>query len=385
MKILHITNYMYPHIGGIEQTTRDIIGALQDIEEQSVICFNHEKGDVRDSVDGVEIMRCSVAVKISSQAISLSFKKNLKKELKRLNPDLVIFHYPNPFEAHYLLKCLKKYPKCRLLVWWHLDITKQKFLGKIFKGQTKRLLRRADKVVTTSQELARKSPFLSHIPEKCVVIPSCINEKRLQIDDEDTALSGRIKEGIKGKTMCFAVGRHVEYKGLRYLIEASRYLDDNFRIFIGGSGPLTASLKKLAKGDDKIIFIGKISDKELKAYLLACDIYCFPSITKNEAFGLALAEAMYFSKPAVTFTIEGSGVNFVSPDGVTGIEVENGNSEKYAEAIKKLAENSALREQYGVAARKRVGELFLQDTFSRKVAGLIRSVAEKTDNDEHCG
>ena len=377
MKILHITNYMYPHIGGIEQTTRDIIGSLSDIGEQSVICFNHEKGDVRDAVDGVEIMRCSTAVKISSQAISFSFKKNLKKELKRLNPDLVIFHYPNPFEAHYLLKCLKKYPKCQLLVWWHLDITKQKILGKLFKGQTKRLLRRADKVITTSVELAKKSPFLSKVPEKCVVIPSCINEKRLQIDEEVKALSRRVKEGIKDKTICFAVGRHVEYKGLRCLIEASRYLDDNFRIFIGGSGPLTESLKKLAKGDDKIKFLGKVGDRELKAYLLACDIYCFPSITKNEAFGLALAEAMYFSKPAVTFTIEGSGVNFVSPNGVTGIEVENANSKKYAEAIKELAENAALREQYGIAAKERVTELFLQETFSRKVNELIRSVADK--------
>ena len=45
-------------------------------------------------------------------------------------------------------------------------------------------------------------------------------------------------------------------------------------------------------------------------------IFCFPSITRNEAFGIALAEAMYCGKPAVTFTIEGSGVNFVSLDGV---------------------------------------------------------------------
>ncbi|UKI50236.1 MAG: glycosyltransferase [Clostridium sp.] len=63
---------------------------------------------------------------------------------------------------------------------------------------------------------------------------------------------------------------------------------------IGGHGPLTDELIKEAKDDKKIIFLGKISDDDLKVYLNACDIFCFPSITKNEAFGIGLAEAMYF-------------------------------------------------------------------------------------------
>ena len=63
-------------------------------------------------------------------------------------------------------------------------------------------------------------------------------------------------------------------------------------------------------------------------------MFCFPSISKNEAFGLALAEGMYYEKPAVTFTIPGSGVNYVSLNRVTGIEVENRNVEKYADAMR---------------------------------------------------
>ena len=48
----------------------------------------------------------------------------------------------------------------------------------------------------------------------------------------------------------------------------------------------------------------------------------FPSITKNEAFGVVLAEAMYCYTPAITFTIEGSGVNWVNLHQVTGLEME---------------------------------------------------------------
>lgn len=62
--------------------------------------------------------------------------------------------------------------------------------------------------------------------------------------------------------------------------------------------------------------------------------------------------------PAVTFTIEGSGVNL---HGETGLEVPQDakQDENYASAIDKLVLNSALREQYAEAAHKRVAENFL--------------------------
>jgi rhamnosyl/mannosyltransferase len=88
--------------------------------------------------------------------------------------------------------------------------------------------------------------------------------------------------------------------------------------------------------------------------MYASDIICFPSVTRNEAFGLTLAEGMYYEKHAVTFTIPGSGVNYVNLDGVTGIECPNCDSKAYAVALKKLATNSKLRKKYGNAARESI-------------------------------
>ena len=179
--------------------------------------------------------------------------------------------------------------------------------------------------------------------------------------------AAKIKAENLGKTICIAVGRHTAYKGFTYLIQASNFLDDRFKIYITGKGELTEALHKEATGDEKIVFTGRIDDMELKALIMASDIFCFPSITKNEAFGLALAEGMYYGKPAVTFTIPGSGVNYVCIDGEDGIEVENRNAKKYAEAMKTLAENAELREKYGNAGRKRVEENFLSTQFSENV------------------
>lgn len=161
----------------------------------------------------------------------------------------------------------------------------------------------------------------------------------------------------------FFMGRHTKYKGLRHLIEAEQYMRSDCVIVIGGKGPLTESLKALAKkrNSTRIHFIGRLSDDDLRCYLYAASIFAFPSVTKNEAFGVALAEAMYCYTPAVTFTIKGSGVNWVNLDGVTGIEVPQvGNQDKaYAEALDTLVVDTNLQKEYSIAAHKRVADNFL--------------------------
>lgn len=374
MRILQVSNYYSPHIGGVEQVARDISNALKDEHEIKVLCFNHEKDDKSDFVDDVEIIRVGCFAKIASQSLSLTYYKNLKSAFKKFNPEVVIFHYPNPFAAHYLLKILKKYPECKLITYWHLDIVKQKILGKLFAGQTKRIVKKSLRILPTSPNYIEGSKVLSANKDKCTVVSCCVNIDRLKVNNEDIELCKIIKDQNLNKTICFAVGRHVPYKGMRYLVEASKYLDNGFKIYIGGEGELTESLKSLAKGDDKVCFLGKVAESTLKGHLMACDIFCFPSITKNEAFGIALAEAMLFGKPTVTFTIEGSGVNYVSLNGVTGIEVENANSQAFAEAIKKLAQSPTLCENLGQAAKQRVVENFTTQIFKENIIRIIEEI-----------
>lgn len=372
-KVLHISKYYYPFSGGTEQIARDCVNALKGDFEQKVVAFNDEgKEDTVSKVDGIEVVKCGCEAKISSQSISLSYKRQLKSILADFNPDIIVFHYPNPFVASILLKLIKDNTK--LIVYWHLDIIRQKVLKEFFRGQNKRLLERADKVIATSPNYVKGSEWLQSVKDKCVVVPNCINEERMAITTEIRNRATEIRLENQDKIICVAVGRHTEYKGFTYLIQASKYLDERFKIFIAGKGELTDELHKEAAGDRKIVFTGRIEDAELKALLLTCDIFCFPSITKNEAFGVALAEAMYYKKPAVTFTIPGSGVNYVCLDGVTGIEVENRNIKEYAEAMEKLADDEKLRIEYGTSARNRVIKCFLSTEFGKNIRKVINTV-----------
>ena len=162
------------------------------------------------------------------------------------------------------------------------------------------------------------------------------------------------------------------YKGFEYAVEAFKYLDDNYKlVIIGREGESTPRIRELANGMNNVELLGEVDSDTLKAYLAACNIFCFPSITKNEAFGIALAEGMYFGKPAITFTIPGSGVNYVNINGVTGIEVENCNSERFADAIKKLSDTKDLLLKYGRNAKDRVERYFLFNQFYTNIQKLF--------------
>ena len=384
-KVLQVVCSFYPRIGGIEQVAKDISDVLKtnDEIEQKIICLNedakigeyecHRKETVHDTVNGVDVIRCGCVAKAASQLISLSYPSQLSKLLKEFDPDIIIFHYPNPFLATFLLPKIKKHTK--LVLYWHLDITRQKILKKLFRGQNFSLIKRADKIVGATPMHINESEFTEYFGDKKELLPYMIDIKSLVISDAEIKEAEKIKEKYKGKTIGFFIGRHVPYKGLKYLIEASKILgNSNFKFLIAGTGPLTDELKELAKGDEKIEFLGKISSAERREYLYACDIICFPSITRNEGFGLALAEGMYFGKPAVTFTIKGSGVNYVNLNGETGIECPNCDSKAYAEALKKLADNEELRKRLGENARKRVTENFTFEIFARNIMELIDSL-----------
>ena len=384
-KVLQISKYYFPFLGGTEQVARDIAKALKhyDDVEQKIICFNedakldgyvnHHEETIREQVDNVEVIRCGYVAKYASQALSLTYGKELKSVIKEFNPDLIILHYPNPFVTYYLLKYIQ--PHCKLAVYWHLDITKQKFLKHFFDGQNKKLIARSSKILGATPVHVNESAYSAVMGDKKYVLPYAIDEKRLVISDAEKQKAEEIKKKYEGKVLGFFIGRHVPYKGLRYLIEASSKIQDNkMHFLIAGTGELTEELKQLSANDPKVEFVGRVTDSEWRSFLYACDIFCFPSITRNEGFGLAQAEAMYYEKPVVTFTIKGSGVNYVTLNGVTGIECPNCDSASYAKALQKLADNIQLRREMGASGRHRVLDNFTESQFVKNVGKLLDEI-----------
>ena len=121
-----------------------------------------------------------------------------------------------------------------------------------------------------------------------------------------------------------------------------------------------------------------MSDDDLRCHLYAADVFGFPSVYKAEAFGVALAEAMYCKAVPVTFTIKGSGVNWVSLNGVTGEEVPLDDVKAFAEAIDRLLSDDALRTQYANAAHERAERLFKESI----VASFANDLFQELENNK---
>ena len=369
-KILHIPNYYPPNIGGIEDVCRSIVTSLPEFEHQ-VICFHVQKQTVKEIVEGVAIIRCGVWKKLFSQSVSFSFYKELKKVFKIFDPDVVHFHTPNPLGSVYLLLLLPK--KTELIVHWHSDIIEQDFLYVFYHFIERRLLKRADKIIATSPTYIAGSKPLQRWSNKVRIIPNTVNESKLQKQEEDEKAIAGIKQLYEGKKIIFTFGRHVPYKGLKYLIESAPFISNDAVVVIAGKGPLSDSLKESAKDFPNVHFIGRLEDDVLRRYLYAADIFAFPSITRNEAFGIALAEAMYCGLPAVTFTIPNSGVNWLCLNEETGLESENGNIQMFVDAIHRMLDDDSLRKQLGINARKRIKEYFVTEAIKENLLNLYKN------------
>lgn len=368
--ILHISKYYYPREGGIESVARSMAEGLTEFNN-IVICFSHDGTTRLDTINDVKVYRIASHFKVASQDIAFSYYSNLKKVIQQYQPDVILLHCPNPFL--YPIVCRLKPENSKLVLLWHSDILGKGLLYKMIKRRELNILRKSDLILTTSSNYIHPSSPIYDFRDKIKVVPNSINTFYFAISEDEKVKINEIRERYGNKKIILFIGRHVKYKGLEYLISAEQYIKSDCIILIGGSGPETKSLKKMANSN-RIQFIDRIPEKDLKYYYYASDIFAFTSVTKQEAFGVVLLEAMYCKCVPVTFTIEGSGVNWVSVKGETCEEVPLCDEKAYAAAIDRLLTDHALYERYAENGRKRVEGMFTAKIVNQEAAVALKEL-----------
>lgn len=366
-RILHVSKYYPPYVGGIEDVCKNIVENIPE-HEQMVFCFNTTASNVDEVVNGIHVIRIGLWREIARQPLSWHYSSMFRRILHNYKPDVVHLHAPNPFSSVFCLLHVKSSTK--LVIHWHSDIVVNPVLHALFSPLERLLLHRADVIIATSPNYIEGSELLRQHRDKCRIVPNTIIKEKLDGNYEPCKV-----EEIKRKygKFVFFLGRHVTYKGIEYLIDAAREMGPDTNFVIAGKGPLTQSLIDRSAGLTNVNFVGRIPDEELSNYMSACSVFAFPSITKNEAFGVVLAEAMYCGAVPVSFNIDGSGVNWVSINNETGIVVPNSDVKAYVEALRKLLDDESLRRKYSAAAHKRVVDMFMPECIRPTLLNIYES------------
>ena len=191
--------------------------------------------------------------------------------------------------------------------------------------------------------------------------------------DSLTRAAISIRQKYGNGPIIFALGRHVYYKGFNVLIRAMPRVPAT--LLLGGNGPLTDELKRLASATRaRVSFLGAIPEELLAAYYHASDVFCLPSVARTEAFGLVQAEAMACSKPIVNTALK-NGVNELAPHGVCSLTVTPGNPIELADALCRLLANNTLARQLGETGRQRITSLYSVRIMVKRTLELYESLS----------
>src|SRR3989344_530972 len=369
MRVLQVNKLYYPWIGGVERHVQDLAEGIHGQAHVEVLVCQPKGKGVADSVNGVKVTRAESMGMFWGMPVSFSFPFVLRQKAREA--DIVHLHSPFPLgEASLLLAHLRGK---KVIVTYHSDIVRQKAILPFYGPLLKRVLSRADAIVVTSPNLRDSSPFLRHVKEKCRVIPLGIDIAAFQ---ERRAIPVTFPNPQRKKIVLF-VGRLVYYKGLEYLLCAMQKVDA--LLLIVGEGPLKEKLQNQATTlgvAEKAVFLGRISDEELKNCYEISDVFVLPSVERTEAFGLVQLEAMLAGLPVGNTSLS-TGVPFVSVHGETGLTVPPRDASALAGVLQKILQNPTLAENFGRKSRERVREMFSEKEMIQKIQKLYQEVLAK--------
>ena len=165
---------------------------------------------------------------------------------------------------------------------------------------------------------------------------------------------------VKNKQNVLYVGRIVEDKGIKLLIDAIDKVAkkmSTIHLTICGDGPFLATAKKLSaekKLQSRITFTGQIDHTKINSYIAASNLVVVPSIC-FETLGLVAIESLLMKRPVIVS--DSGGLAEIVKNGYNGIVVPRNDSGAISDAILKILKD----DKFMINAQN---NLYLKNKFS---------------------
>jgi colanic acid/amylovoran biosynthesis glycosyltransferase len=189
------------------------------------------------------------------------------------------------------------------------------------------------------------------------------------------------------KRRIISVGRLIEKKGFRYLIEACQLLKQRGHVIqceIIGEGPLEAAVRSQIQQlglDDHVALLGPKPQREIASHLMNATVFVLPSVVDSgggmDNLPTVIIEAMAAGLPVVATRI--GGIPEMVMENSTGFLVAPKESVSLADAVEKLIVDLPLARRFGENGLVRARELFAVE----KNAGALMQLFEPFATEDH--
>lgn len=372
MKILQLGKAFPPikRLGGVEKVMEYFYYGLNEFGIRCDVLGSND--NFSSKIDNYSEKGLVFREPLFFKAKSTFFSFSLILKLWKIqdNYDVIHVHLPDPMS---LIALFITRPKSKIVVHWHSNILKQKYLYLLVSYFEKWVLKRSDIILCTSPKYYINNSTLEPFEDKVSFLVIGLSKKEMPINND---LYKAINEKEESNKIIY-VGRFVYYKGIEYLINAMSLVESNCVLYLIGSGVLENKLKDLVKRlniDNKVVFLGELDDKEKFTYIKNSKILLLPSIYKTEAYGIVQVEAMAFGVPVISTKIEGSGVDWVNKDGVSGLTILPENSLQIAKAVDKILLDSELHDKLSKGAKARFNSLFTREIMINELVSKYKKI-----------
>lgn len=330
MKKLLITLEYPPQVGGVANYLADICDSqLEDLIVLASKLILPQGGRVPEGQERGVIYRRQFFIKwLWPHWLPLLFivKKIIKREkIEKIEVGQIL---PIGTVALYFKK---RFNIPYRLYTYGMDVTFAQRKPKLLK----KILDNAEEIITisnfTKQKLLEAGADESKI--KIIEPQAHITPEKFKVSEKEIE-EFKNKYKLNGKKIILTVGRLVSRKGQGTVIQCLPKISGAIYLIVG-KGEDRSRLKQLARDnrvEDRIIFTGELTDREIAICYTICDV--FVMLTREEGddfegYGIVYKEAQSFGKPIVAGRAGGASEAI----GNNGVLVDSNNQEEIVEAI----------------------------------------------------
>lgn len=349
--ILHISRTMGQ--GGAEKVVFQLATGLKTNFKNTVVASIG--GELEKDLGSEEIFHVKTYDIENKSPIIIYKNFNIfKKIIKDNKINIVHIHHRMGLLYAKLIKIY--FPKIKILYTAHNIFNDKKIMYKLLLGNIK----------TVAVGKSVEDDLIKNIKvnkNRVCIIYNCVKTHYKKTINKDDLL-----ETNRKYILC--VARLTEQKGVKYLLEAMSYLNEDISLYILGKGEEERILEELCiefNIVDRVYFLGY--KKNVDQYIENCDFMILPSLW--EGFPLTPIECFMNGKTIIATNIPGT--NEIV-DNNNGLLVEPRNSIEIAEAIKYLINNKQIRENKEKHAYKTYLENFSYDKFIYMYENIYKNI-----------